>query len=636
MRKEVEIMKMINALSFLSYEGRLILNPNDRKADMILAWLLIMKNEKTLPICSYHKLKKSGLWCNVKYVLDRKETDILIASDEKYNSFNIRKYIIDIDSEIRLQQETIIRLSDKIDENMNNAYNAVDDYSDDYFKSISYLPNMYYRGNNLTNADYKSDYVNIVGSLRYTVQNEDFLDKALTVHFFGDSRFYGLYVEDKYTIPSIVHNETGLKCINYGVHGTSIFDIKGQIENSGTKAGDIVVINNGFIKAEKNYPLEIVNRAVIDEIVALNELCITKGLKFILCVLPDCGDKKILTEQEKRYCLYQELQKVETSNSKYESLDADWTYVIPMLQVQGVCCCNIIPIVENYADTEIFVDYIHFSPNGNRLIAKEIAKYIDAIVVMKNQGSQIVLNELKDEYKRIINERRGDLTSNYFDNEKFEKFLMSLKGISSGKTSEAVVIVMNANPFTLGHLYILEESSKRFPHVYVLVVQETYTAIPFEDRIELIKKGTKHLNNISIIPSSEFVVSTVTLPEYFNKDKEQMVTVDASRDIRLFVDYVMPALNVSTRVAGEEPYCRVTREYNRQIRDTFEKKGKQFIQIERKKVQGDYISASKVRRALIDGDFDLIKTFVPATTYDYLLINRDFLVSRIREMEVTK
>ena len=144
------------------------------------------------------------------------------------------------------------------------------------------------------------------------------------------------------------------------------------------------------------------------------------------------------------------------------------------------------------------------------------------------------------------------------------------------------------------------------------------------------------MNKISIIPSSEFVVSTVTLPEYFNKDKEQMVTVDASRDIRLFVDYVMPALNVSTRVAGEEPYCRVTREYNRQIRDTFEKKGKQFIQIERKKVQDDYISASKVRRALIDSDFDLIKTFVPTTTYDYLLKNRDLLVSRIREMEVTK
>ena len=627
---------MINALSLLSYEGRLIINPNDIKADMILAWLFIMKYEKTMPICSYHKLKKSGLWCNVKYVLDRKETDILIASDEKYNSFNIRKYIIDIDSEIRLQQEAIIRLSDKIDENMNNAYNAVDNYSDDYFKSISYLPNMYYRGNNLTNADYKSDYVNIVGSLRYTVQKEDFFDKGLTVHFFGDSRFYGLYVEDKYTIPSIVHNETGLKCINYGVHGTSIFDIKGQIENSGAKAGDIVVINNGFIKSEKNYPLEIVNRAVIDEIVALNELCITKGLMFILCVLPDCGDKKILTEQENRYCLYQELQKVETSNSKYESLDADWTYVIPMLQVQGVCCCDIIPVVENYADTEIFVDYIHFSPNGNRLIAKEITKYIDATVVMKNQGAQIVLNELKDEYKRIINERRGDLTSNFFDNEKFEKFLMSLKGISSGKTSEAVVIVMNANPFTLGHLYILEESSKRFPYVYVLAVQETYTAIPFEDRIELIKKGTKHLNNISIIPSSEFVVSTVTLPEYFNKDKEQMVTVNASRDIRLFVDYVMPALNVSTRVAGEEPYCRVTREYNRQIRDTFEKKGKQFIQIERKKVQDDYISASKVRRALIDGDFDLIKTFVPATTYNYLLKNRDFLVSRIRAVSETQ
>lgn len=629
-------MKIINALSLLEYEGRIIINPNDKQAEMILAWLFMMGIEKKMLICSYHKVKKSGLWCNIKYVLDRKETDLLVVSDEKYNSFNISHYIIDIYSEIKSQQEIVNRLSDEIDKNMINAYNAVDNYSDEYLELISYLPNMYYQGSNLTNADYKSDYVNIVGALRYTVEKEDLGEAELTVHFFGDSRFYGLYVEDKYTIPSIVHNETGLRCINYGVHGTSLYDIRGQIENSGAKAGDIVIINNGFIKSEKHYPLEIVNRAVIEEIVALNELCIEKGLLFILCVLPDCGDKKILTEQEKRFCIYQELQKVGSPNSKYESLDADWTYVIPILQVHGVCCCNIISGVEKYTDTEIFVDYIHFSPNGNKLIAKELSKYIDATAFMKNQETKIVLNELKDEYTRIINERRGDLTSKFFDNEKFEKFLMELNRISSGKTSEAVVIVMNANPFTLGHLYILEESSKRFPYVYVLAVQETYTAIPFKDRIELIIEGTKHLNNISIIPSSEFVVSTVTLPEYFNKDKEQMVTVDASRDISLFVDYVMPALNVSTRVAGEEPYCKVTREYNRQIKEAFKKKGKHFIQIERKKVHDVYISASKVRSALVDGDFDTIRSLVPVTTYDYLLKNRELLVSRIMEMDVKK
>ena len=629
-------MKIINALSLLEYEGRLIINQNDKQSEMILAWLFMMENEKKMTICSYDKVKKSGLWCNIECVLDRKENDLLIISNEKYNFFNINHYVIDIYAEIKLQQEAVNQLSNEIYKNMFNAYNAVDNYSDEYLESISYLPNMYYQGSNLTNADYKSDYVNIVGALRYTAENEDLDDTKLTVHFFGDSRFYGLYVEDKYTIPSIVNNETGLRCINYGVHGTSIYDIRGQIENSDAKAGDIVIINNGFIKSEKCYPLEMVNRAVIEEIVALNELCISKELLFILCVLPDCGDKKSLTEQEKRFCLYQELQKIESPNSKYKSLAADWTYVIPILQVQGICCCNIIPVVEKYTDTEIFVDYIHFSPNGNKLIAKELSKYINATAYMKNRESKIEFKELKDEYARIINERKGDLTSKFFDNEKFENFLMDLNRISSGKSSEAVVIVMNANPFTLGHLYILEEASRRFPYVYVLAVQEAQTAIPFEDRIELIIKGTKHLNNISIIPSSEFVVSTVTLPEYFNKDKEQMITVDASRDICLFVDYVMPALNVSTRVAGDEPYCRVTREYNRQIKETFEKKGKHFIQIERKKSHDIYISASKVRRALVDGDFDTIKSFVPITTYDYLLQNRELLVSRIKKMDVKK
>jgi len=627
-------MEILNAMSLMSYDGRLVLNHNDKRANMILAWFIMMKEKENIDIYSYHKIIASGLWCNIQYTSYKLESDLMVISDEDYITDGVNYFVIDIESEIKQEKDKVEALVRAIDENMKNAYGEVQGFGDEYLESVSYLPNMYYRGCNLTNADYESINVNIVGSLRYTTEQGRISENKMTIHFFGDSRFYGLYVEDRHTIPSMVHDETGYRCINYGVHGTSIFDIRGQIENSSAKPGDIVVINNGFVKSEKIYSSKTINRVVIDEILNLHKLCSDKKLTFILCILPDCGDKRILTEQEKRYCLYQELQKVEESNSKYESLDANWENIIPYLMVRGICCCNLISKVEYYFDNEIFVDYIHFSPMGNRIIAKEISRYIEAISDNCGRENHIELDELKGEYNKIVNERRGDFHSKFFDNEKFDKFLHGLREISAKESADSAVIVMNANPFTLGHLYILEEASKQFPHVYVLAVQESQTAIPFEDRIELIKKGTKNLKNISIIPSSEFVVSTVTLPEYFNKEKDQLVTVDASRDIQLFVDYVMPALNVSVRIAGEEPYCRVTREYNRQISEVFERKGKRFVQIKRKQVNDSYISASKVRRALVDGDFELIKSIVPVTTYEYLCDNVDMLVARIREMEV--
>lgn len=627
-------MEIVDSISLFSHKGRIIVNPKDEKVNMILAWFFLLDSEHLLNICVYDEVKTSGLWSRVKVVNCKEEMDVLIISNTEYDIYKIPSYIIDIEHEVRMAEPLVDELVRTIDCNLEMAYADLPHYSNAYMEAVSYLPNMYYRDDVLTNADFASDYVNIVGTLRYTKDADELLQAKRTVHFFGDSRMYGLYVEDKHTIPSIVSHKTRLKCINHGVHGTSIFDIRGQIEHSDVVAGDIIIINNGFVKSEIAYSLEKVNKAVVEEIIELNKFCVSNKIKLILCAFPDCGDKKILTDQEWRYCLYQELQKIGAANSKYKSLDADWDIVIPSVQFNGVCCCNTIPIFEKTVENEVFVDYIHFSPAGNRLIAEEISKYISALLVMENNYEYNALDELKNEYKRIVNERKGDKSSKFFDNEKFERFIAELKNASFGISKGAAVIVMNANPFTLGHLYILEESLKRFPHLYVLVVQEEHTVVPFEDRINLIKAGTKHLDNLTIIPSSEFVVSTVTLPEYFNKEREQLVTVDASRDIALFVEYVMPALNVSVRVAGEEPYCLVTREYNRQIKETFEKKGKIFIQIERKKENDVYISASKVRRALIENDFELIKNYVPETTYTYLLINRNRLISRMSEMEL--
>ena len=385
----------------------------------------------------------------------------------------------------------------------------------------------------------------------------------------------------------------------------------------------------------KKYAQSIVDEAVCHEIVEIKEMCDLLQAHLIVCILPDCGDKAVISENEWRFCLYDELQKIGDANSKYYSLDATWEKVRVDLQQKGIICCDIAATLRYYMGGEIFIDYIHFGPDGNQLIAAELAGYINEIEHPKTNRIEKI-ESVKENYEKIICERRGDLNSNFFDNDKFQSFISMLRKNAADKVGKGAVIVMNANPFTKGHLYILEQALKLVDYLFVLVVQESETVIPFEDRLMLVQQNTEHLENLIIIPSSEYVVSTVTLPEYFKKEKNQLLPVDASRDIRIFTEFVMPALNVRMRIAGEEPYCRVTREYNRQIKERFEHENLEFVLIERLKADGEFISASRVRKALKDNDLDKIRGLVPDATYNYLVNSREMLIERINRLEVGK
>lgn len=616
-------------------EGRIFVDQNDVSVQMILAWLFFNIDEIDKEIYTINRRYNNGLWSMVNSCDEMTAEDIIVVSEEsEYASMNCA---VVFDSLLEITHDNVISLEKIIENSHGRAYEQVEDFSEEYFDDVSYMPNLYYKDDLLCNRDYRSEKVNIINGLRYTPNT---IGSAETIHFFGDSRMYGLYVSDQYTIPSLVSEKLKRKCVNYGTHGTSIFDIKLQIENATIKNGDIVVINNGFIKSKKIVEQPIVDAAAVYEILQINDECISRGAELVVCMFPDCGDKKVLLPQERNICIFQELQKIEQSNSNYYSLDANWEKVIPIIKSYGIKCCDIISRIYYEQEVQIFVDYIHFGAVGNELISDLLSKCIVSEeknrreAVLKEEKYKKQIFELKDDYKRIICERRGDINSAFFDNDKFDEFIALLGNCSVGKTDGSAVIVMNANPFTYGHLYIIEEALKLVPYIYILVVQEKQTVIPFEDRIDLIKKGTEHLDNISIIPSSEFVVSNVTLPEYFNKERKQLQNVDATRDIALFIEYIMPALNVETRIAGYEPYCKVTKEYNRQIAERFAEKGLKFIQLERKKLSDSFISASKVRRAVFEGRIFDIREMVPDSTYEYLLRKQEMIRERMHNWEV--
>ena len=179
-------------------------------------------------------------------------------------------------------------------------------------------------------------------------------------------------------------------------------------------------------------------------------------------------------------------------------------------------------------------------------------------------------------------------------------------------------LVMNCNPFTLGHQYLVEYAAARVAWLYIFVVQEDKSEFPFADRIELVRKGVHHLRNVTVLPSGKFIISQQTFSGYFNKSELQDVQVDSSQDVEIFGREIAPELGITIRFAGEEPTDNVTRQYNETMKEILPRYGVEFREIPRKTFGSEPISASTVRKALKVGDFKKIKKLVPNTTLAYL------------------
>ena len=201
-----------------------------------------------------------------------------------------------------------------------------------------------------------------------------------------------------------------------------------------------------------------------------------------------------------------------------------------------------------------------------------------------------------------------------FVNEELETYKQTLRA----KKLPIGALVMNCNPFTLGHQYLVEYAAAQVVKLYVFVVEEDKSEFPFADRIELVKQGVKHLPNVEVLPSGKFIISQQTFSGYFNKAKLQDVSVDSSEDVEIFGREIAPTLGITIRFAGEEPIDNVTRQYNETMKEILPRYGVEFREIPRKTFGDEVISASKVRAALKRGDFDKIKNFVPSTTLLYL------------------
>lgn len=215
---------------------------------------------------------------------------------------------------------------------------------------------------------------------------------------------------------------------------------------------------------------------------------------------------------------------------------------------------------------------------------------------------------LGESSKAILLENGLDGLSSYVN------YLKSLK--REGKNG---IIVMNANPFTLGHQYLVEQAAAQVDNLYVIVVAEDKSLFSSDERQAMVTAGCAHLKNVTVCRGSSYIISAATFPSYFIKQASDAALAQIELDLDITAKHIAPALGAIVRFVGSEPSDELTRAYNSAMHDMLPQRGITVIELPRLEKEGNHISASAVRLLLRNGNLLQAKKFVPGTTLPYLV-----------------
>lgn len=197
----------------------------------------------------------------------------------------------------------------------------------------------------------------------------------------------------------------------------------------------------------------------------------------------------------------------------------------------------------------------------------------------------------------------------------FSSYLQKLKDTKED-SKRIAALVMNANPFTLGHQYLVEKAASENDILHLFILSEDSSLVPFSVRKKLVMEGTAHLDNIRYHDSGPYIISNATFPSYFQKDEAAVIESHAMLDLTVFAK-IAQSLGIQRRYVGEEPNSLVTGLYNQIMKKQLPENGIECIIVPRKQQNLVPISASTVRQCIKNQDFSALKFLVPETTLQY-------------------
>ena len=260
-------------------------------------------------------------------------------------------------------------------------------------------------------------------------------------------------------------------------------------------------------------------------------------------------------------------------------------------------------------------DYFIDEPiHCNHEACNYIANYIFKIV-----GKDLKYIIRKEECRLISCSESKNIFEGNKDLQNYLKYLESLTHFN-GLTG---AIVMNCNPFTYGHYNIIKYASTQVDRLIVFVVEEDKSYFKFNERFQMIKEGCKDFLNVIVISSGNLLASATLFPEYFNKEDNSDVTVDASKDIAVFTKYIAPYLGITKRFVGEENFDKVTQAYNIALKHTLPLYGIDVEEVPRfKDAFGQEISAKVVRKNYEHDNWEKLELQVPISTIKVLKLKK--------------
>ncbi len=243
----------------------------------------------------------------------------------------------------------------------------------------------------------------------------------------------------------------------------------------------------------------------------------------------------------------------------------------------------------------IFHYFVFTQPDNQKIFSslnmKKLVETMNTVLLEGGEDIYRVLGNLKKEYK-----------------------------ISDNKKAS---VIINANPMTLGHLYLIETAANENKEVIVFVVSEDLSSFPFVDRFEIIKEATSHLKNVVVLPTLSYLVSKITFPKYFLREDQLITDEQTLVDVLVYKEYYTKIFNINRRYLGEEPFSYNTDKYNKVLKDHL---GGHIKIIKRKEVDESIVSASLIRKLIKENNIEEIKKYVPSATYNYLLSEKSQIV----------
>lgn len=488
--------------------------------------------------------------------------------------------------------------------------NSSESYIQQLFPPLRYC----YKNGYFTPANIHSPYVNVENNKRKTIGTPAQYHNK--IYFWGDSRLYGHGVEDKDTLPSYFQSLVNQACENEyyiencSVIASGIVNELQWLEQTKFKKNDIVIFTYyklfSDLNTEENARKVLDNQGteiVFEVIQKAKKYCQYQGAEFYFFWLGKAFDVANKSIEEEYIC-----NTVIAKNENNNEYKIDKEKLLDLCVYHGIKVKDLTSVIQRpHPYGPLFIDLFHYGPKGNQLLAEKMFDFISL--------DHMTRIPEEEKYCQLLQESNLNLVMPQRKRPELKAYLKYLEENKIKDATNAGIIVMNANPFTKGHRYLIETASKQVDFLYVLVVEEDQSTFKFSDRFNMVRLGTADIKNVKTLKSGRFVISSITFSEYF---RPESVEADCTLDLQLFGNFISKKLNVKKRFVGTEQFSKITNSYNQQMKEVLPQYDIEVIEIPRLAIDDKIISATTVRKLIDQNQLEELKRFVPVTTYNYL------------------